>query len=775
MSMDRAHAIGADALSLQRRDLMKLAGSGLALAIGTAGHVSGLAAQEAPKKFGAQSMPGGVVENPLVFVSIAADGQVTIVAHRVEMGTGIRTSLPMVVADELEADWARVKVVQAPADEARYGSQNVDGSRSVRHFMLPMRRVGAAARQMLEAAAAQRWGASTAEVRAVKHEVLHLPTGRRLGYGELADAAMKQPVPAVTALKLKAPKDFRYIGRGRVMPVDGRDIATGRAQYGIDVRLPGMLYAVMARPPVYGGKLKRVDAADALKLPGVLEVIEIPGIAGPPGFNPVGGVAVVARNTWAALQGRDALKIEWDDGANAGYDSVDFKAQLRSAAAAAGKTVRNDGDAPGVLESTPAARRLEAEYYVPHLAHASMETPVATARFAEGRCDCWAPVQAPQGALDTIAKLVGMPPAQVTVTPTLLGGGFGRKSMPDFAAEAALVSKAMDGAPVKLQWTREDDLQHDYFHTVSVERLQGAFGADGKLSAWLHRSVSPTILSTFVPGAKGQADFETGMTAINVPWVARHVQLEVGEVTAHTRIGWFRSVANIPHAFAVQSFVAELAHHAGRDPRDYLLELIGPARRINPTALSDTWNYTEDPAVYVVDTGRLRRVIEEATKRAGWGRKLGKGRGQGLAVAYTFMTYVAAVVEVHVNDKGELEVPRVDVAIDCGPQVNPERIRAQVEGGCVMGLGLAMMGEISFKQGRVEQTNFHDYLVPRNHEAPRQIRTWMVGADDFSIPPGGVGEPPVPPMAPALCNAIFAASGRRIRNLPIRDQLVGKT
>jgi isoquinoline 1-oxidoreductase beta subunit len=487
-------------------------------------------------------------------------------------------------------------------------------------------------------------------------------------------------------------------------------------------------------------------------------------------FGPLGGVAVIAKNTWAALKGREALKIVWDDGPNKGHDSKAYRAQLEAAVKKPGKVERNVGDVDKALAS--AARVVTAEYYAPHLHHATMEPPAAAARMNHGKWEIWAPVQSPGQARDDVAAALGVAPAEVTMQPTLLGGGFGRKSKCDFAIEAALLSRELGGTAVKVVWTREDDVRHGFYHTATAERLEAGLDASNKVVAWRHRSASPTILSTFAPDPKHPFDIELGMGWVDTPFNVPNIRMESGEAQSHVRIGWFRSVNNVVHAWSIQSFVAEMAHQLGKDPKDFLLELIGPARTVDPRKEVTTpwWNYGEPFETFPIQTGRLRNVVEIAAKEAGWGKSLPKGQGLGIAAHRSFVTYVATVVHVVVSDKGQITIPRVDTAIDCGYCVHPERVRSQMEGAAVMGLTLAKYGDITLKDGAVQQSNFNDYQLVRIGESPTETRVHIV-PHGLEVPPSGVGEPGVPPFAPALCNAIFAATGKRIRQLPIGDRL----
>jgi isoquinoline 1-oxidoreductase beta subunit len=518
------------------------------------------------------------------------------------------------------------------------------------------------------------------------------------------------------------------------------------------------------------GKAVSWNADAAMKVPGVVKVVKIDPTPMPAKFAPLGGVAVIANNTWAALKGRAALSVKWDDGPNKDYDSVAFKAKMAEQAHKPGKIERNEGDVDKALAG--ADKVIEREYYIPHFSHATMEPPAAVAQISGGKAEVWACVQSPGGTRGDVAKQLGLKEDDVTVHVTLLGGGFGRKSKCDFALEAAILSKEMGGKPVKVVWTREDDIQHAFYHAVSYQHVTAGIDKNKKVVAWRHRSVAPSLMSNFMPDPKRESSLELGLGLIDTPFNVPNLRLETGEATSHARIGWFRSVNNIPHAFAMQSMVAELAQELGKDPKDFLLELIGPPRIVDPrkTVANELWNYGDPWDTYPIDTARTRRVVEIAAEKAGWGRKLPKGEGMGIAVQRSFLTYVASVVRVAVDSKGNVSVPQVDTAIDCGFVVNPERIRSQIEGAAVMGLSIAKYTQITFKNGRVQQNNFHDYKVLRIGEGAMDVRTHIV-PNGIDVPSSGVGEPGVPPFAPAFCNAVFAATGKRIRNLPLGDQL----
>ena len=704
---------------------------------------------------------------PDLFVAILPDGGVSILAHRSEMGTGIRTALPLVVADEMGARWDRVTIRQAIGDE-RLGSQNTDGSRSIRRFFDRMRVAGATARTLLERAAAQKWDVDPSECEAIGHVVRHTASDQTLDFGDLVEIARGLEVPTEEELVFRDPTERRYVGR--VVPIiDSHDIVTGKAEYGIDVRLEGQLFASIERSPVLGGQVESFDASAAQAMPGVVDVIEVKPFEPPHGFQALGGVAVLAQNTWAALKGRSALKIEWSTSEHASYDSRSFAADLARATHESGKVWRSEGDAQAALAAAPAEAIHTADYYAPHLAHASMEPPMALARVTKddsGRIiavEAWAPTQNPQAAQQQLAGTFGLETSDITVNVTLLGGGFGRKSKPDFIVEAALLSAATD-RPVHVTWTREDDIRHDYYHSVAAVHMQAAVDDRGMPTAWLQRSAFPPIFSTFVQGAREASSLEMGLGFTDLPYVVPNLQVESGEADAHVRIGWLRSVAHVYHAFGVCSFPDELAHRAGRDPYEYLLELLGEPR-LMPLDGLDYPNHDEPLDRYPFDIGRLRRVTERVAELADWGKKLPRGSAQGIACHRSFLSYCANVVEVAVAPDGSISIPKVHVVIDAGTVVLPDRVVAQMEGAAVFGATLALYGEITAKNGAIEQSNFHDYEMARIYDAPKEIVVEIIESDAL---PAGVGEVGVPPFAPALTNAIFAATGQRIRELPIK-------
>jgi isoquinoline 1-oxidoreductase subunit beta len=696
------------------------------------------------------------VFQPDIYLRIASDGTVTIVANRSEMGCGSRTALPLVLADELDADWSKVKIDQAIGDP-RYGDQDTDGSHSVRSYFDQMRQVGATGRVMLITVAAGKWGVSEKECSTEPGFVVHQASARKLSYGELAAAAAKLPVPKKEDVPLKKRSEWRYIGKDSAL-FDLPDIVTGKAIFGMDATMPGMVYASIEHPPVLGQKVKSYDDKAALKIRGVQQTLTIDTFKPPHHFQPLGGVAVIADNTWAAFRGRKELKIDWDTSPNAVYNSDQFRKTLESTARQPGKVVRNLGDVDA--EFAKGGRIIEAEYYAPHLAHASMEPVVAVAEYRDGKVLAWAPTQSPQAAQETIASLLGIKKEDVTCHVTLLGGGFGRKSKPDQVAEAAVLSKQL-GKPVKVVWTREDDIRFDFLHSVAAMYLKAAVGPDGKPTAWLQRTVYPPILSTFNVGAR-YADDEMGLGWNNLPFDVPNHRAENGPADAHVRIGWLRSVANIYHSFAINSFADELANAANEDSVQYLLKLIGPPRIVPLEAAPEE---REEQKHYPLDTARLRRVVEMVAEKSGWGKlPSGNGRGFGIAAHRSFLTYVATVVEVEVDGSGQVKIPNVWTAIDAGTIVAPDNVRNQVEGASNFAASLALLSEITVTNGMVNQSNFADYQLVRMGSAVKHTNVYIVESD---APPAGAGEPGVPPFAPALYNAIHAATGKRIRELPL--------
>jgi isoquinoline 1-oxidoreductase beta subunit len=694
--------------------------------------------------------------DPDMFLSIAGDGTVTIIASRSEMGCGSRTALPLVLADELDADWSKVKIEQALGD-VKYGDQDTDGSHSVRTFFEQMRQVGATGRAMLITSAAQKWNVAEKECTTEPGYVAHKASGRKLSYGELSASAAKLPVPKKEDVRLKSRVEWRYIGKDNAL-FDLPDIVTGKAEFGMDAAMPGMVYASIEHPPVLGQKIKSYDDKAALKVRGVKQTLTIETFKPPHHFQPLGGVAVIADNTWAAFQGRKALKIDWETSPHAVYNSDQFRKTLESTSRQPGKVVRNVGDVDA--EFAKGGKIIEAEYYTPHLAHASMEPPVAVAEYRDGKVVAWAPTQNPQGVQETIASVLGIRKEDVTCHVTLLGGGFGRKSKPDQVAEAAVLSKRL-GKPVKVVWKREDDIQFDFFHSTAAMYMKAAVGVDGKPTAWLQRTVYPPIGSTFDVNAK-YALSEMSLGWNNLPFDIPNHRAENGPADAHVRIGWLRSVANVYHSFAIHSFADELANAAKKDSVEYLLELIGRPRIVPLEARPDQ---PDEQKLYPLDTARLRRVVEMVAEKSDWAkRRSGKGHGFGIAAHRSFLTFVATVVEVEVDGDGQVKIPNVWTAVDAGTVVAPDNVRNQFEGAANFGASLALMSEITVSNGVVNQSNFNDYELVRMDSGPKHTSVYIVESEAL---PAGVGEPGVPPFAPAFYNAIYAATGKRIREMPL--------
>jgi isoquinoline 1-oxidoreductase beta subunit len=692
--------------------------------------------------FSNETEDGNIAEfNPNLFVQLNSDGSLFIVCSRSEMGNGVRTSLTSVVADEMEADWKRVVVKQAVGD-AKYGDQNTDGSRSVTDFYETMRTMGAMTRMMLITAAAKTWQVPESECTAQNHFIIHT-SGKKIGFGELVDSVKTLPVP--TNITYKNPKDFKYIGK-TLKSVDVKEFSNGSAIYGLDKRLPNMKVVAIARCPVTFGTVKSFNKTAAMKIRGVEDVIEIPRIERP--FGPLGGVAVIASNTWAAFKGKEALEIQWNYGKNESYDSDAYRTELTERVHKSGKVEKETGDISKAFKE--AAKVVESTFQLPHLAHAPMEVPNAVAWVKGDTCEVWAPTQSPQTAREEVFTYLGTTIDKVTINVTFLGGGFGRKSKPDYIVEAVMVSKAIN-APVQVVWTREDDIKHGYYHTVSSQYMKASLDNQGNVTGWLHRSAFPSIASTFQPGTEYPAGWEIA-TAADVPFDIKNMKIESAQAPAMVRIGWMRSVINILHGFSVNVFADELAHAAKQDPLEFRLKLIG----------ADRIEDTKDPIKY--NTARLKNVLKKAAKNANWGRPLPKGHAYGLAVQYSFYSYVASVVEVSMIDD-KVKVHNIYTVIDCGTAVNRDTIKAQLEGAAIFGMSLAYYGKITAKDGAIEQNSYSDYRMIRMNEAPK-VHVEIV---DSIEKPTGVGEPGVPVIAPAIINAIFKLTGKRYYNLPLSD------
>lgn len=728
---------------INRRDFVKMMG------LASGGILLGCSISSDKKEFIPQ-VDG--VFSPNFFVQIQKDGFVTILVSRSEMGQGIRTSLAAAIADELEADWKFITVKQATGN-AKYGNQNTDGSRSVRTMLAPMRKMGAIAKQMLIIAASKKWNVSIESCSAENHYIINTQDNRKIFFGDLVDNAAAVSIPDEKQITLKKVKDFKYIGKG-LKSVDIKDFTRGTATYGIDVRIPNMKFAAIARCPVTFGTVKSFDSSEAIKMPGVEKVIELERIVPPIGqyFGALGGVAVIANNTWSAFQGKQYLNIAWNYEENHSFDSELFKETLTQRVHAKGKLVPSSkGNVHAAFNE--ATKTIAATYHVPFLVHAPMEVPNATAWFQEDKVEVWAPLQDPQTARAEIAHFFKIPLETITVNVTFLGGGFGRKSKSDFVVEAVALSKKIK-APVQVVWTREDDVQHSFYHATSAQYLKGAIDKNGNVSGWLQRVALPSIVSSFKPMSDYASGLELNQGFTNNPYDLENFRLENAKAEANLRIGWLRSVVHIHSGFGNNCFVDELAFAAEKDPVQFHLDLIGKDR------------VDKGRSDFPYNSARMKDVLINTAKNANWGQRLPKNHGVGVAIHYSFYSYVATIVEVAVVDN-KVTVKNIWTTIDCGLALNKDAITNQLEGAAIFGMSIALYGKISVKEGAVEQHNFFDYQMTRMKDAPK-IHVDIL--DKMHEPPTGVGEPGVPVIAPAICNAIFNATGKRVRSLPLIEE-----
>jgi CO/xanthine dehydrogenase Mo-binding subunit len=681
-------------------------------------------------------------------VHITPDNRIALLLEKSEMGQGIMTAVPMILAEELCVDWKNVTVQQAPTDPDVY-NHGTGGSGSIAGCWLPMRRAGAAAREMLVSAAAARWGVNTNTCVAKNGGVLHGSRNNFLTYGELANDAAKLPIPNLNTVPLKNSDDFTIVGKATPR-FEAAAKTNGRAIFGIDSRVPGMQYAVVARCPIFGGRVKSFDAAKAKTVPGVSDVFSIDPVT--TGAFSAGGVAIIADNSWAAMQGRKALEVKWDEGPNAAESSEALHKQFLDNASKPGKPYRNDGDADAAIAS--AAKKVEATYEFPFAAHATMEPMNCTVHIRRDSAEAWVPTQAPQWAQDIIAGVSKLPKEKIKVNTTLMGGGFGRRYMADFVMEAAQISK-QTGKPVMVLWTREDDMQHDFYRPASYHHFSGAVNNDGSIAAWKHFQTSTSIEAMWSPKGKETPEKSEFATAAFIPYQTPNYRVEYTLAESGVPRAWWRSVEHSTSGFVVECFVDELAAAAGADPLEFRMRSIGADRKIP--------DFTDPKEGKPLDTARLKGVLKLAAEKAGWGSPLPKGTARGIAGYFSFNTYTAAVAEVSMKN-GMPKIHRLVYAVDCGRPVNPDGIRAQVEGAAIYGLSAALHDAITIKGGAVVQTNFHEYQMPRIADTP-QTEIHIVESKEE---PTGIGEPGLPVVAASVCNAIYSLTKKRVRRLPIR-------